>query len=85
MCSQVCSSLLRLRVVADADPSALARVLAVFQNLNVVPRRVLAEFDTNDILHIEVDVFGMPEEQLRLITGKIRQAPSVVNAHWHRV
>jgi hypothetical protein len=81
MCSQVCSSLLRLRVVADADPSALARVLAVFQNLNVVPRRVLAEFDTNDILHIEVDVFGMPEEQLRLITGKIRQAPSVVNAH----
>jgi len=85
MCSQECSSLLRLRVEADADPSVLTRVLAGFQNLNVVPRRVLAEFGTNDILHIEVDVFGLPEEQLRLIAGKIRQAPCIVNARWHRV
>ena len=84
MCSQELS-LWRLRVVADADPGALARVLERFQMLNIVPRRVSAEFGTNDILHVQVDVFGLPEEQLALIVGKIRQAPCVVNAYWHRV
>jgi len=85
MCSQVSNSLLRLRVVADADPGALARVLERFQILNILPRRVSAEFGTNDIVHVQVDVFGLPEEQLALIVGKIRQAPCVVNAYWHRV
>jgi hypothetical protein len=85
MCSQSLSSLLRLRVVADADPGAVARVLERFQNLNIVPRRVSAEIGTNDVFHIEVDVFGLPEEQLALVTSKIRQAPSTIYAHWHRV
>jgi hypothetical protein len=62
----------RLQVVADADPGAIARVVERFQNLNIIPRRVSAEFLSNDILHIEVDVFGLPEEQLTLIAGKIR-------------
>jgi hypothetical protein len=75
----------RLRVVADADPGAIARVVERFQNLNVVPRRVIAEFSSNDILHIEVDVCGLPDEQLRLIVGKILQAPCIVNAYWHRL
>jgi hypothetical protein len=78
-------SLARLRVVADADPGALTRVLNSFQNLNVVPRRVSAEFGANDILHIQVDVFGMPDDQLALIAAKIRQAPCVVRAYWHLV
>jgi hypothetical protein len=85
MVSPASFSLLRLQVVADADPTALARVLERFQNLNVVPRRVTAEFGTNDILHIAVDVCGLPEDQLGLIASKIRQAPSIINAHWHRV
>jgi hypothetical protein len=84
MCSQELS-LWRLRVVADADPSALARVLERFQNLNVVPRRIIAEFGTNETLHIEVDVFGLPEEQLGLIAAKISQATSIANAYWQRV
>jgi (p)ppGpp synthase/HD superfamily hydrolase len=85
MSSHVTFSLLRLQVVADADPTALARVLERFQNLNIVPRRVAAECSTNDMLHIEVDVFGLPEDQLALIASKIRQAPSIINAHWHRI
>lgn len=85
MCSPVSFSLLRLRVVADADPTALARVLERFQNLNVIPRRVTAEFGTNDILHIAVDVCGLPEDQLALIASKICQAPSIIDAHWYRV
>jgi hypothetical protein len=75
----------RLRVVADADPGTIARVVERFQNLNIVPRRVIAEFSSNDILHIEVDVCGLFDEQLSLIVGKIRQAPCIVNAYWHRL
>ena len=79
------SPLLRLRVVADADPSALARVLERFHNLNAFPRRVIAEFGTNDTLHIRVDVFGLTEERLTLMAAKIDQAPAIVSAYWHRV
>jgi hypothetical protein len=75
----------RLQVAADCDPGAIARVVERFQNLNIIPRRVVAEFSSNDLLHIEVDVCGIPDEQLALIAGKIRQAPCIVNAYWHRL
>jgi hypothetical protein len=78
-------SLWRLRIVADNDPGAVARVLERFQNLNVLPRRVIAECTSNDKFYIQVDVFGLPEEQLRLGAAKIRQSPSIVNAYWHRL
>ena len=66
----------RLRVLADADPGTIARVVERFQNLNIIPRRLIAEFASNDILHIEVDVCGLPDEQLALIAGKIRPGVS---------
>ena len=47
-------SLLRLRVVAEADPGALARVLERFQNLNVLPRNVVAELGIADTCHIQI-------------------------------
>jgi hypothetical protein len=75
----------RLQVVADADPGAIARVVERFQHLNIIPRQLTAEFASNDLLHIAVDVCGVSEEQLALIAGKIRQAPCVVNAYWHRL
>ena len=75
----------RLQVVADADPGAIARVVERFHNLNIIPRRVFAEFSSNDLLHIEVDVCGVPDEQLALIAGKILQATSIVNAYWYRL
>ena len=84
MCSQE-STLWRLRVIADADPSALARVVERFQNLNVLPRRVVAEFGSNETLHIQVDVFGLSEQQLSLIAAKIAQATSIANVYWHRM
>jgi hypothetical protein len=75
----------RLQVVADADPGAIARVVERFQNLNIVPRRLTAEFSSNDLLHIEVDVCGLSDEQLKLIAGKVRQSTCIVNAYWHRL
>ena len=85
MCSHENVTFLRLRVVADSDPTAISRVIERFQNLNVVPRRISAEFSTDDRLHIEVDVCGISTEQLSLIAGKIRQSPSIHHAHWHRI
>jgi hypothetical protein len=34
-------------------------------------------------LYLEVDVFGVPEAQMRLIVAKIQTSVSVVNAHWY--
>ena len=79
------TAVLRLRVTAEADLGALARVLERFQNLNVVPRRVVAECATGGVLHIQVDVAGVTEERLSLITAKLGQALSVLDARWHRV
>lgn len=78
------ATLLRLRVLADADPNTLARVLERFQNLNVMPRRVVAELATNGAFHIQVDVFGLEEERLTLIAAKLGEVPTVVSAHWYR-
>jgi hypothetical protein len=83
--SSLTVSLFRLRVVADADPGAIARVIERFQNLNVLPRRVIAEFSVDETIHIQVDVCGLPEEQLRVIVAKISQGTSIVSARWHRV
>jgi hypothetical protein len=83
--SSLTVSLFRLRVVADADPGAIARVIERFQNLNVLPRRVIAEFGIDETIHIQVDVCGMSEEQLTTIAAKIGQVTSIVNAYWHRV
>jgi hypothetical protein len=60
-------------------------VIQRFQNLNVVPRRICAEFGSDDRVHIEVDVCGMTAEQLSLIASKISQSPSIHRAHWHRL
>jgi hypothetical protein len=75
----------RLQVVADADPGSIARIVERFQNLNIIPRRICAEFSSNDLLHIEMDVCGVADELLALIVGKIQQSPCIVNAYWHRL
>jgi len=79
------SALMRLRVTAEADLGALARVLERFQNLNIVPRRVVAEMGSGDELHIQVDIAGMAEERLTLIVAKLNQALSIRHAYWHAI
>jgi hypothetical protein len=79
------AALLCLRASTDGDPSVLTRLLGYFQNLNVTPRRVVAEFASNSLLHLRVDISGLTEERLSLITAKIGQVPCVLNAYWHRL
>jgi hypothetical protein len=75
----------RLQVVTDADPGAIARVVERFQNLNIIPRRLCAEFSSNDLLYIEVDVCGIADEHMALIAAKLSQATNIVNARWCRL
>jgi len=75
----------RLRVAADADPGALSVVLERFRNLNLIPQRVFAKCTGAESLLIHVDLDGMPEHLVELITAKIRQAPCILNASWRRV
>ena len=75
---------LRLRVLAEADPAALQRVLERFLHLNVLPRRVVAEYGTGNTLHIQLDIAGVSEQCLSLIAAKIEQAPCVLRAFWSR-
>ena len=76
-------SLLRLRVVAEADSGVLMRVLERFHNLGVLPRRVIAEFTTTDSVSIELDVAGMEESRLTTIAAKLGEMPFVTRAYWH--
>lgn len=71
-------------MIAEADPSVLPRVLARFHDLNVVPRRVTAEWDSDAQLHIHVEVAGMSEGTLTRITAKLGELPPVLSACWHR-
>jgi len=77
------SALLRLRVVAEADPSALSRLFGHFQNLNVIPRRIVVEFSTTAVMDVQIDVSGVSEGRLSLIAAKIAQSVPVLNAYWH--
>jgi len=76
-------SLVRLKVVAEADAGALMRVLERFHNLGVLPRRVIAEFTTADSLSIQVDIAGVEESRMSLIAAKLGQIPCVSQAYWH--
>jgi hypothetical protein len=77
------TKVVRLRVSADSDPGLLARLLGHFQNINVVPRRIVAEFATTQMMHIHIDVSGMSEARLSLLTAKVREWVPVASAHWH--
>jgi hypothetical protein len=72
-----------LRVLAQADPAALGRVLSYFQTLNVVPRRVVAELDSSGAQHIRVETLGVSVQQLAMIGAKLAQHPTVEHADWH--
>ena len=77
------TKLLRLRVSAEADPSVVARLLSAFQNINVIPNRIVAEFATTGLMHVQIDVSGLSESRVSLIAAKMSQCVPVLNAYWH--
>jgi len=78
-------SLLRVQVTTDGDASVLTRLLGYLQNLNITPREINAAFGSHALMHLTVDIFGLPEERVSIITAKIGQHPCVLSAYWHRL
>ena len=76
--------LFHLRVAAESDPGVLARIIEPFKNRNVTPRRVLAEWATTGLLHVEVQIAGVAEETVNLIAAKLGQVPCILSAYWSR-
>ena len=75
-------SLLRLKVVAEADSGALMRVLERFHNLGVLPRRSRRIHHCGFLEH-QVDIAGIEESRMSLIAAKLGQIPCVNQAYWH--
>lgn len=78
-------ALLRVQVTTDGDPSVLPRLLGYLQNLNVTPRQLNAAFGIEARMHLSVDIFGLAEERVSLLTARIGQHPCVLSAYWHHL
>ena len=48
-------------------------------------RRVVAEFGCDEVLHVRIDVAGVPEPRLSTLAEKLGQIPTVLSAYWHRL
>lgn len=72
----------RLKVVAEADPGTLVRVLQFFQARNVVPRRAIAWRRGIEFLEIQIDIDAADcaQEAFRLVVAKINELPIVLAA-----
>ena len=71
-------------VVTEPDPGALLRVLERFRNINIMPLRTLAEVEPSGILRIRLELAEMDVDRLALITARIQNVPSVLDATWCR-
>lgn len=72
----------RLKVIAEAEPSALTRILQPFQSLNVIPQRLRVERIGDAYFEVTVDMAAaavLPETQ-RVIIAKLSQLPTVLVA-----
>ena len=72
----------RLKIIAEADPGALARILQPFQTLNIVPLRFEAVRLGAGYLEVCVDVHAaeLAAETLALVGVKLDQLPLVLTA-----
>jgi acetolactate synthase regulatory subunit len=68
----------RLEIVADSDPTLLARICGIFGGLGFIPARVESVADVAaGTCNIAVDVPGLPPRHLDLIQRKLSQLTSV--------
>jgi len=76
------TAILRLKVIAEADPGALVRALQFFQARNWVPQRVSAQRLGVELLEIaiEIDAADCTWEAFNLVAAKLGELPSVLAA-----
>lgn len=67
-------------MTTESDPSAVVRVLHIFQARNLIPQYIRAERLGTDCLQIEIEISGLEEEVLRLVVAKMLTLPTVITA-----
>lgn len=72
----------RVKILAEADPGALARILQPFQILNVVPISFHAQRVGATYLEVTLELAPneVPSETARLVVAKLAQLPAVMAA-----
>ena len=85
MRAEVAHALMQVRIRAEAESGILPRILGQFQNCGTLPRRVVAEYASNELVHIQIDIAGLSKERMSLIVAKLNELTCVFEARWHRV
>lgn len=76
------ATVLRLQVLAEADPGALVRTLQFLQARNIVPQQVSMKRVRGDLfdIAIDVDTASCGPEALSVIAAKLNELPIVLEA-----
>ena len=62
----------RFLLDADASPGLLPRVLQPFARRDLIPDRMWSHL-SGDIVHLEISMDAMPEDDAHLVEGNLRQ------------
>ena len=66
----------RFLLDAECSPGLLPRVLQPFAKRHLIPDRMWSH-RAGDILHVEIAVEAMPDEDIHLVEGNLRQIVGV--------
>jgi hypothetical protein len=61
---------------ADASPGLLPRLLQPFARRDLMPDRMWSH-RSGDIMHVEIAVEAMPDDEIHLVEGNLRQIVGV--------
>ena len=66
----------RFMLDADAAPGLLSRLMQPFAKRDLVPDRMWSH-RSGDMMHIEIAVEAMPDDEIHLVEGNLRQIVGV--------
>jgi hypothetical protein len=66
----------RFLLAAECSPGLLPRVLQPFAKRDLTPDRMWSH-RSGDLMHVEIAVEAMPEEDIHLVEGNLRQIVGV--------
>ena len=66
----------RFLLDAECSPGLLPRMLQPFAKRDLVPDR-MGSHRSGDMMHVEIEVEAMPDEEIHLVEGNLRQIVGV--------
>ena len=70
----------RFLLDAECSPGLLPRMLQLFAKRDLVPDRMWSH-RSGDVMHVEIAVEAMPDEEIHLVEGNLRQIIGVHQVH----